>query len=670
MSLLKLKVGQMTETEKNCSVMIDAMSLKANLFFNIKEDKITGFHEIEGLQSPEPAKNALVIMVRGMFVNWKQPISYAFISECRNYEEINKWIDKVLQKLFEIGLNVRIFVSDQGSDLMKAAKQRSVSIKRPYFFINDRKIYYIFDAPHLIKNVRNNLMQYDFHFGDSIAKYDHIVKFYNQDIKKSLRLAPKLNDSHIKPTNFEKMKVCYATQLLSKSVANGIRTYIDNNEIEESGRDTAKFLMMMNNLFDSLNTSNLRNSYEYKRAYEGNESQKAFFKQMLSFFKDLKLKNPKNGNNVTSSVRFIDGFQITITSIMLLFDDLRMEGFNFLMTRRCNQDALENFFGQIRTKNGTALNPTCRQFALAFKNLFFCNIIKPPKGGNCADDFGTLLVESTNKKDTSDALLVSSNKISNTDFEEFSSIQITSSDYNQLDIPEKNSLFYICGYLLKRCLEKHDDCHALKSYVKPDQKSPNFSSSRTINLYPLTNYTFGTKEPLFEKDASVPARFQRMREEFTKIGMRRSVEGVLLVHEHGLPHVLLLQLGTAFFKLPGGELNPGEDEIEGLKRLLTETLGRQDGVKQEWVIEDTIGNWWRPNFEPPQYPYIPPHITKPKEHKRLFLVQLQDRALFAVPKNYKLVAAPLFELYDNAQGYGPIISSLSQSLCRFNFVYM
>ncbi|KAJ0169679.1 hypothetical protein K1T71_014864 [Dendrolimus kikuchii] len=144
----------------------------------------------------------------------------------------------------------------------------------------------------------------------------------------------------------------------------------------------------------------------------------------------------------------------------------------------------------------------------------------------------------------------------------------------------------------------------------------NLTLNRTINLYPLTNYTFGTKEPLFEKDASVPARFQRMREEFVKIGMRRSVEGVLLVHEHGLPHVLLLQLGTAFFKLPGGELNPGEDEIEGLKRLLTETLGRQDGVKQEWLIEDTIGNWWRPNFEPPQYPYIPPHITKPKEHKR------------------------------------------------------
>lgn len=80
-------------------------------------------------------------------------------------------------------------------------------------------------------------------------------------------------------------------------------------------------------------------------------------------------------------------------------------------------------------------------------------------------------------------------------------------------------------------------------------KNPSLTLNRQINLYPLTNYTFGTKDPLFEKDPSVPARFQRMREEFEKVGMRRSVEGILLVHEHGLPHVLLLQLGTTFFKV-------------------------------------------------------------------------------------------------------------------------
>ena len=60
-------------------------------------------------------------------------------------------------------------------------------------------------------------------------------------------------------------------------------------------------------------------------------------------------------------------------------------------------------------------------------------------------------------------------------------------------------------------------------------------------------------------------------------------------------------------------------------------------------------------------------MTKPKEHIRLFLVQLGERAVFAVPRNYKLVAAPLFELYDNSQGYGPIISSLPQVMSRFCF---
>ena len=81
------------------------------------------------------------------------------------------------------------------------------------------------------------------------------------------------------------------------------------------------------------------------------------------------------------------------------------------------------------------------------------------------------------------------------------------------------------------------------------------------NLYPLSNYTFGTKDPQYEKDRTVEARFQRMRSEFETIGyqnlarfylftvphvllgMRHTVEGVLLVHEHNLPHVLLLQLG-------------------------------------------------------------------------------------------------------------------------------
>jgi cleavage and polyadenylation specificity factor subunit 5 len=57
----------------------------------------------------------------------------------------------------------------------------------------------------------------------------------------------------------------------------------------------------------------------------------------------------------------------------------------------------------------------------------------------------------------------------------------------------------------------------LQSAVTSVPKNPSLTLSRTVNLYPLTNYTFGTKDPLFEKDPSVPARFQRMRDEYDKV---------------------------------------------------------------------------------------------------------------------------------------------------------
>ena len=61
-------------------------------------------------------------------------------------------------------------------------------------------------------------------------------------------------------------------------------------------------------------------------------------------------------------------------------------------------------------------------------------------------------------------------------------------------------------------------------------KNPSLTLNRQINLFPLTNYTFGTKDPFYEKDASVPQRFQRMREEYDKLGIRRSVEGILSIY--------------------------------------------------------------------------------------------------------------------------------------------
>jgi cleavage and polyadenylation specificity factor subunit 5 len=191
-----------------------------------------------------------------------------------------------------------------------------------------------------------------------------------------------------------------------------------------------------------------------------------------------------------------------------------------------------------------------------------------------------------------------------------------------------------------------------------------------VNLYNLANFTFGIKEPLMEKDTSVAQRLARHKDNYERRGVRRTVEAVLVVHHHNHPHVLLLQIGNTFFKLPGGRLRPGEGEIEGLKRKLTRKLAPNFQNPPDWEIGELLCIYWRPNFETMQYPYIPPHITKPKECKKLFMVLLPESCTFAVPKNLKLLAVPLFEMYDNPQRYGPIISSIPQFLGRLQFIYL
>ncbi|KDO60020.1 hypothetical protein CISIN_1g039176mg, partial [Citrus sinensis] len=182
------------------------------------------------------------------------------------------------------------------------------------------------------------------------------------------------------------------------------------------------------------------------------------------------------------------------------------------------------------------------------------------------------------------------------------------------------------------------------------EKESKMVTSPVVNTYPLSSYTFGTKEPKMEKDTSVADRLARMKVNYMKEGMRTSVEAILLVQEHNHPHILLLQIGNTFCKLPGGRLKPGENEIEGLKRKLTSKLGANSpALVPDWQIGECVAIWWRPNFETIMYPYCPPHITKPKECKKLFLVHLSEREYFAVPKNLKLLAVPLFELYDNVQ---------------------
>jgi cleavage and polyadenylation specificity factor subunit 5 len=70
------------------------------------------------------------------------------------------------------------------------------------------------------------------------------------------------------------------------------------------------------------------------------------------------------------------------------------------------------------------------------------------------------------------------------------------------------------------------------------------------------------------------------------------------------------------------------------------------------------------------YPFLPGHVSRPKELKKLYLIQLPRTKVLSVPKNMKLLAVPLFELYDNTARYGPQLSAIPHLLSRYNFEFV
>jgi len=73
----------------------------------------------------------------------------------------------------------------------------------------------------LIKATKNNLYHHSFVYNNKCTSWKYIEEFYESDKKTQFRAAPKFTDAHIRPNNFQKMKVKLATQVLSRSVAAG-----------------------------------------------------------------------------------------------------------------------------------------------------------------------------------------------------------------------------------------------------------------------------------------------------------------------------------------------------------------------------------------------------------------------------------------------------------------
>ena len=196
MALLKMRVDTMTKLERNCSLVFDEMSLKQHLDFDKYSDKVIGIQS-----NGKPVNEVLVLIVRGLSTKWKQSIAYFYSNNSMCSTNLARIVNNAMIHLHTTGLTVRCLVCDQSSSNIRALKFLEFSLLKQQIThpTTEAKVYIIFDPPHLIKNVRNNLIKHDILSDGKIILWKHLQELYNLDKVNAVRLVPKLTDHHLDP---------------------------------------------------------------------------------------------------------------------------------------------------------------------------------------------------------------------------------------------------------------------------------------------------------------------------------------------------------------------------------------------------------------------------------------------------------------------------------------
>nr|XP_015840342.1 PREDICTED: uncharacterized protein LOC107399152 [Tribolium castaneum]XP_015840343.1 PREDICTED: uncharacterized protein LOC107399152 [Tribolium castaneum]XP_015840344.1 PREDICTED: uncharacterized protein LOC107399152 [Tribolium castaneum] len=274
--VLKRQIAQMKNKRNSfCTIVFDEISFQPHLDYLCDEVRIIGFEDDGWRQTKDIADHVCVFMLRGIYKRWKQPVAFAFCKSSIKAENIVRLYKEVVKEATEAGLNVIASICDQGTNNVKAINllldytRREASLKDEEVLngvikIDNQTIIPLFDPPHLLKSLRNNLLTKELQFTQDgktmLVKWSHIIDAYRLDQHGHWRCQSKLTIHHVIPHRTRKMKVSLAAQVFSHSVSSFMILAAGANpelfggrSLPEEARDTAKFLKFIDNIFDSVN---------------------------------------------------------------------------------------------------------------------------------------------------------------------------------------------------------------------------------------------------------------------------------------------------------------------------------------------------------------------------------------------------------------------------------
>lgn len=274
------------DVQRYVVLLFDEMKVQANLVLDKVTGELIGFTDLGDSElnfavldkTDELATHALVFLVRGVCTELKfclahfstngvtachlMPIFWEAV--CILETSCNLWViattsDGASQNRRFYRMH-KALDGDAGTDVC----YRTTNLYAPHRFL-----YFISDAPHLIKTTRNCLLhsgsgtctRYMWNDGLFIL-WQHITQLYYQDIDNGLKLLPKLTYDHINLSSYSIMRVDLAAQVLSASVAAVLQSFGP----QESAA-TSKLCEMIDSFFDCLNVRSLTEHQKKRKPF-------------------------------------------------------------------------------------------------------------------------------------------------------------------------------------------------------------------------------------------------------------------------------------------------------------------------------------------------------------------------------------------------------------------
>ncbi|XP_017786954.1 PREDICTED: uncharacterized protein LOC108569782 [Nicrophorus vespilloides] len=347
------------------TLIFNEMSVVPHLKYVPRRGLLSGFEDKGYAKMYKKADCAQLFVVRSLYKNWKIPVSYVFSKGQTNSSTKVKYIKKIVRKLTEIGFVVAALICDDSGTNCAAIEMLLEDSTRQYIAenrkpkeniirIDECEIVPIYDISHLIKTVRNHLLNQNLKFvfkGETLtANWEDIKTTYSIVLNSNLSsgFLEKFTTKHVYP---EMMDVSTAVQVFNEKIGGYMNLLIDCKLSYPNGpqftlesKGTVALFYNTGILYESLNIGLMKTGYmKSKRCIATHHLR--LWHEAEEVVKTMRFVSGENEirppvlNNILTTIK---GF-INLQSILLKKRDI-----DYLPTKHFSQGSIEDSFPQLR----------------------------------------------------------------------------------------------------------------------------------------------------------------------------------------------------------------------------------------------------------------------------------------------------------------------------------